>query len=283
VLSENAPVLAGVGMPRKARHSEAAEDELLMPCRSTNHLCFSLFSGIVVGQEIRLRRLPQESLVALRDVKRTPPLVLRIQQESAPCKKRYSVMDCPSQPKTRRMHSRLVSNLPKDHPMIKPATYGGPKHPAHDPTIIPVKTRVNRKRRSPYRDLLERLLDSPKNSVLRVKNVNARLSIRKHAHALGYEAVFAEHEGWLYVKLAGVLNDERRRTKPVVKGAQKSVLDALANTPKTAAEVSRILKSDSASCEVILSHLVKAGIVERDDGLGNRAIYRALSSAKRGD
>ena len=161
--------------------------------------------------------------------------------------------------------------------MIKPATYGGPKHPAHDPSIVvPVKTRVNRKRRSPYRDLLECLLDSPKNSALRVKNVGARYAFRKQARALGYEAEFAQHDGWLYVRIGGVLNQGRQPEGQMAAAAQKSVLEAVRHVPMTATEVARILRSDSASCEAVLNHLVEAGFVERDDGLGNQAIYRAM-------
>jgi Fic family protein len=165
--------------------------------------------------------------------------------------------------------------------MIMPATYVGPKHPPQDPSIVPVMTRVSRKRRSPYRELLERLLDSPKNSVLRVKNVGARYAFRKQARALGYEAVFARHDGWLYVKIGGVLNQERQPEGQRANAAQESVLNAFANGPMTATEVARMLKSDSASCEAVLSHLVEAGFVERDDGLG-KAIYRAMPGVKYG-
>lgn len=166
--------------------------------------------------------------------------------------------------------------------MIKPGTYVGPKHPMPDPFTIPAKTFVNRKRGSPYRELLERLLDSPKNSVLRVKSVGARYALGKEARALGFEAVFAQHDGWLYVKIAGVLNRERQRDGPRAGAAQKCVLEALANAPMTATEVARILRSDSASCEAVLSHLVETGLVERDDGLG-MAIYRAMAGAKYGE
>ena len=160
--------------------------------------------------------------------------------------------------------------------MIKPATHVGSEHPVHDPSIVPVRTRASHKRRSPYRELLERLLDSPKNSVLRVKNVGTRHAIRKQARLLGYEAVFAQRDGFLYIKIDGVLNQEPHLTGRRAAAVQKSVLEALAHAPMTATEVARILRSDSASCEAILSSLVKAGWVERDDGLGNQAIYRAM-------
>ena len=165
--------------------------------------------------------------------------------------------------------------------MIKPAIYRGPKQPPHDPSVIPVKTRVNRKRRSPYRDLLERLLDSPKNSVLRVKNVRARCAFRKQAWELGYEAEFAQRDGWLYVRIGGVLKQQRQPGEQGARAAQESVLNALANAPMTATEVARMLRSDPASCEAVLSHLVEAGFVERDDGLG-KAIYRAMPGVKYG-
>jgi hypothetical protein len=160
--------------------------------------------------------------------------------------------------------------------MIKPAAYVGSKDPAHDPSIVPVKTRGSRKRRSPYRELLERLLDSPKNSVLRVKDVDARHAFRKQAQALGYEAVFAQRDGFLYVKIGGVTNQEPQFSGQRAAAVQKSMLEAVAHAPMTATEVARVLGSDSASCEAMLSYLVKAGLVERDDGLGNQAIYRAM-------
>lgn len=138
-----------------------------------------------------------------------------------------------------------------------------------------------RKHASPYRELLERLLDSPKNSALMVKNVSARYSIRKQARALGYELLFAEHEGSLYVKIAGVLNPEAVETTKPAGMPLKAVLGTLATAPKAAAEVARMLKSDAASCEAVLNKLVKSGAVERDDGLGTVAIYRAVSKVKR--
>ena len=165
--------------------------------------------------------------------------------------------------------------------MIKTPTYVGPKR-SPVPSVIPVKTRVSRKRGSLHRELLERLLDSPKNSALRVKNVTARYAFEKQARALGFEAVFAQHDGWLYVKIGGVVNKERQRSGPRASAAQKSVLGALANQPMTAAEVAGILRSDSASCEAVLGHLVEMGFVERDDGLG-KAIYRAMSGVKYGE
>lgn len=160
--------------------------------------------------------------------------------------------------------------------MMKPSAYVGPERSAPDTTITPVK------RGFQYRELLERLLDSPKNSVLRVKNVGIRYAFEKQARALGYQAVFAQRDGWLYVKIGGVLNEERRRSGDGVNGAHKSVLKALATAPMTATEVARILRSDSASCEAILSHLVEGGFVERDDGLG-KPIYRAMAGVRYGE
>lgn len=161
--------------------------------------------------------------------------------------------------------------------MTKPAPHIGPKQP---PDISASTLSISRRRVSQYRELVKRLIASPKNSAIRIKNLSEQLAIRKHAHALGYETVFAEHEGWLYIRIGRTLKDEPRRTRPGLKGAEKSVLNALSNAPLTAAEVARILRSDSASCDVILSRLVKAGIVERDDGLGRHAIYRAVSGGE---
>lgn len=137
----------------------------------------------------------------------------------------------------------------------------------------------NKERDSVCRQLLERLLDSPRNSVLRVRNAGTRDAFNNAAMALGWKAMFAEHDGWLYVKIGGVLSNERLRAEPTVSGTAKSVLDALADVPMTASEVARLLTSDSASCEAILIRLVKAGLVERDDGLGTQTIYRAVSPA----
>jgi predicted Rossmann fold nucleotide-binding protein DprA/Smf involved in DNA uptake len=138
----------------------------------------------------------------------------------------------------------------------------------------------NEKRNSMYRQLLERLLDSPKNSVLRVRNAGARDAFNKEAGALGWKAIFAEHDGWLYVKIGGVMDNERPRPEATVSRAAQSVLDALGDVPMTASEVARILRSDSASCEAVLIRLAKAGVVERDDGLGRQSIYRVMSPAK---
>jgi hypothetical protein len=170
--------------------------------------------------------------------------------------------------------------------MIKPVTNCQRKQSALDASIVPLDKLDlifgRRKHVSPYRELLEQLLDSPRNSALMVRNVGARYSLRKQARALGYEALFAEYEGSLYVKIAGVVNPEAAATKkqrPSV--GLKFVLSALAKTPKTAAEMARILKSDTASCEAVLNKLVESGAVERDDGLGTSAIYRVVSKAKR--
>jgi predicted Rossmann fold nucleotide-binding protein DprA/Smf involved in DNA uptake len=162
----------------------------------------------------------------------------------------------------------------KENPMIKSATYAGPK-PVQDPSITPAKPRAGRKRRPSYRELLERLLDSPENSVLRVKNVDSRDTFEKQARALGYEVVFAQDDDWLYIKIRGALNQKQPST-PRPGAAQKSVLEALGHAPMTATEVARVLRSDSATCEAMLTCLVEAGSVERDDGLGNQAIYRAM-------
>lgn len=239
-----------------------------------HYLYFSSFSGIVVGQEVPLRRLPQESLVALRDVKRTPPLVLRIQHESATCKTRYSVIRLSIATERRLRICPTVSSSAKDHPMIKSSTYVGPKS-VQDPSIVPTKPCVRSNSRSSYRELLERLLHSPENSVLRVKNVDSRHAFEKQARALGYEVVFAQDDDWLYVKIGGTLNQKQPSTQKSG-AAQKSVLEALERAPMTAIEVARVLRSDPATCEAILTCLVAAGFVERDDGLGSRAIYRAM-------
>lgn len=56
-------------------------------------------------------------------------------------------------------------------------------------------TFVSRRRStSPYRVLLEQLLDTPKNSnpALKVCNLNALQSVKKQARLLGYELLFAE-------------------------------------------------------------------------------------------
>jgi hypothetical protein len=159
--------------------------------------------------------------------------------------------------------------------MIKPATPVG-SEPMLDPSSTSAKIRVRRSRRSQYRELLQRLLESPKNSTLRVKNVGARYAFTKQARTLGYEAIFAENDGWLYVKIGGLANQKRQSGGPRADAARKAVLEAVAHIPMTATEVARVLRSDSASCEAILSHLVEAGFVERDDGLGNQSIYRAM-------
>jgi hypothetical protein len=147
--------------------------------------------------------------------------------------------------------------------MIKSATYVRPK---------PVQ---RGKRRSSYRQLLERLLHSPENSVLRVKNMRARHTFEKEAKALGYAVEFAQDDGWLYVKIGGAVTQEPPSGQRAEAG-QNSVLEALQHAPMTATEVARVLRSDSASCEAILSRLVVAGFVECDEGLGNQAIYRAM-------
>lgn len=158
--------------------------------------------------------------------------------------------------------------------MIKSSTYVGPKS-VQDPSIVPTKPCVRSNSRSSYRELLERLLHSPENSVLRVKNVDSRHAFEKQARALGYEVVFAQDDDWLYVKIGGTLNQKQPSTQKSG-AAQKSVLEALERAPMTAIEVARVLRSDPATCEAILTCLVAAGFVERDDGLGSRAIYRAM-------
>ena len=64
----------------------------------------------------------------------------------------------------------------------------------------------NRGRTSPYRALLEQLLDSGKNSALKIGSLKARYSISKQARVLSWKVAFAEHEGYLYVNVDGVAN-----------------------------------------------------------------------------
>jgi hypothetical protein len=132
----------------------------------------------------------------------------------------------------------------------------------------------NRNRTSPYRALLEQLLDAGKNSALQIDNPKTRYSITKQARALGWKVAFAEHEGYLYVKIDGV--SEKPPTKPTEgpkTAASRRVVNALEKGPLTAAEVARTLKADPAACEAVLTE-VRTGSVECDRELGKKAIYR---------
>jgi hypothetical protein len=168
--------------------------------------------------------------------------------------------------------------------MIKPIVKGEQRRrKVGDVSIVSLdKLELNcdsRSRVSPYRELLELLLDSPKNSALRIKNLNARYSVKKHARALGYKVLFAEHEGSLYVKIAGIL-DEKEPKPGSLSSSGKLVLEALSTMPLTVKELARTIQADPASCEAVLNQLVSSGSVERDDGLGKAAIYRIVREMK---
>jgi hypothetical protein len=134
---------------------------------------------------------------------------------------------------------------------------------------------------SPYRVLLEQLLDAPRNSALKINNLKSRYSIIKQARALGYKVVFAEHEEGLYVKIDGMLQEDQPAGTKVTNGAtEKTILRGLSTEPKTSAELARDLNIDPAACETVLTRLVKERVVERDTGLGKSAVYRAVVKAK---
>lgn len=138
-----------------------------------------------------------------------------------------------------------------------------------------------RGRVSPYRELLERLLDAPRTCALKVSNLNARYSISKQARALGWKVLFAEHEGALYVKIDGVLEEQGRKAGSAVPNANaKLVLRALVPGPMTAMELARTIQADPASSEVALTTLANCGAVERDSGLGKQPIYRIAAKAR---
>ena len=134
---------------------------------------------------------------------------------------------------------------------------------------------------SPYRLLLEQLLDAPRNSALKINSVKSRYSIIKQARALGYRVVFAEYDQTLYVKIDGILQDS---PPPVTRTAnlpsEEVILRSLSGGPKTVAELGRDLNVDPAACASVLTRLVKEHLVERDAGLGRSALYRANAKAK---
>jgi len=138
----------------------------------------------------------------------------------------------------------------------------------------------NRGRTSPYRALLEQLLDSGKNSALKIGSLKARYSISKQARVLSWKVAFAEHEGYLYVKVDGVANGKAPAPPDGSKtAAAKRVLKALEESPLTAGEVARMLNADPATCEAVLAELVRSGSVECDGDLGKKAIYRRKGAA----
>jgi len=138
----------------------------------------------------------------------------------------------------------------------------------------------HRGRTSPYRALLEQLLDSGKNSVLRIDNSKARYSITKQARELGWKVAFAEHEGYLYVKVDGVASGKASAPPDGSQtAAARRVLKALEKSPLTAGEVARMLSADPATCEAVLAELVRSGSVECDGALGKKAIYRLKGAA----
>jgi hypothetical protein len=135
----------------------------------------------------------------------------------------------------------------------------------------------NRNRMSPYRALLEQLLDASKNSVLRIDNPKARYSITKQARELGWKVAFAEHRRYLYVKIDGV--SEKPATNPIEEpktAASRRVVTALEKGPLTAAEVARTLKADPAACEAVLTELVRTGSVECRRAFPTRTMRPAL-------
>lgn len=84
-------------------------------------------------------------------------------------------------------------------------------------------------RHSPYDALLEKLLDSPKGSILKFGDPRARASVTVRARKKGLKVEFAERDGVLYVRIAGFA-EQRPEIKPVhvPGGCAALVLRALA-------------------------------------------------------
>jgi predicted Rossmann fold nucleotide-binding protein DprA/Smf involved in DNA uptake len=134
---------------------------------------------------------------------------------------------------------------------------------------------------SPYRELLEKLLDAGKDSALRVANPKARYSIVKAARALGWKVAFAIADGALYAKIVGVANQTGRSVSPASPAAVASdlkwILKALTDGPLTAREIARQAGADTAACEAALAQLMKDKKIEVEDGIYRLAVRKAIA------
>jgi predicted Rossmann fold nucleotide-binding protein DprA/Smf involved in DNA uptake len=140
--------------------------------------------------------------------------------------------------------------------------------------IAPEGLDFTRRNRSKYKDILDKLLDAPNGSVLKLSNPKARASINKQAKAMDLTLAFVEFEGALFVKI--VPNKPPKPTSPPFRDARTdTILKLLTVEPKT---LKAIAKQTGLIPDIIsqdLTLLINRGLVEVDDG-----IYRRKSVAQ---
>lgn len=144
---------------------------------------------------------------------------------------------------------------------------------------IDLEFESGRKSLSPYRALLEKLMDAPKESALKVGRIGARASIQVQAKKLGYKLAYAEAEGCLYVRIVGYLDKDTAPSATASGGQAKAscptnghgpramILASLSQGPMTVRELARVLGVTSQSCNPTIGELVKSGSVECEDGI----------------
>lgn len=131
---------------------------------------------------------------------------------------------------------------------------------------------------SPYRDLLEDLMDAPKGSTLKIAR-QARYTVVKHLRALGMKVLWAKRGDDLYVKVVGEAETPLTFVSAVkqtskANDAERLVLRALADGPMTVKELGREVGAAPTSLAGTLSRMVAQRSIETEDG-----VYRAVRTA----
>jgi len=137
---------------------------------------------------------------------------------------------------------------------------------------------------SPYRDLLDELLDAPRGSTLKIHKA-ARYTATKHIRELGLKVLWGKKGEWLYIKIVGEMAEEERpltiprAVKQAAEGSRASaqealVLAALVQGPMTIKEIARVVGATPTSCAGTLSRMVANRMIEAEDG-----VYRRMGAA----
>ena len=122
-------------------------------------------------------------------------------------------------------------------------------------------------RLSPYDSLLRKLAEAPKGQVLKFGSKKARASVAIRAKKLGYRVSFAEHQGSLFVRFDGRVDDDiRKQRRDSIAAALRKhgplSYIALANKLREGGDDSL----NASDVEAIVLQLVKDGSVIRQEG-----------------
>jgi predicted Rossmann fold nucleotide-binding protein DprA/Smf involved in DNA uptake len=143
---------------------------------------------------------------------------------------------------------------------------------------------------SMYRDLLEDLQDAPRGSTLKIART-ARYTALKHIRTLGLKVLWGKKGEDLYIKIVGSADEVERpltittavkeaaaaAARPTVATVERKnsleetiILQALAQGPLTAKELSRMVGASLTSVAGTLSRMVGHKQIENEDGVYRR-------------